>query len=221
MVEWRDLETLSTLEIIGLINKRKESGGRDKAKAAFRLFCLRFGSELIKKSEIICKKWNLDSTIAIQVVDSTFKRFVKYGKFDLSKSKELDIDKAVLLYLFGIAQRIFADIWRNNHSNKHNPYTGKERVIRDFPQQLKGSDQSDTNSHSSVVMKALSTLTEKHRIVFLTYSSYECDGFKLPRKLLQELRSELNISQTTIRSYHFEAIKKVNEYLEIYGLKEK
>ena len=74
-------------------------------------------------------------------------------------------------------------------------------------------------THFGVIRKAIGTLSEKHKVIFLTYKAYEHDGNKLPRELLAKIRKELDISQTTVRTYKFETYKKVNEYLEIYGLK--
>ncbi|MEQ1798320.1 MAG: hypothetical protein ABL872_10220, partial [Lacibacter sp.] len=68
-----------------------------------------------------------------------------------------------------------------------------------------------------VIEKALARLTPKHKIVYLTYKQYEQDGFKLPRKLLQSLREELGITQSSVQVYKKEAFDKIDEYLNIYG----
>ena len=47
----------------------------------------------------------------------------------------------------------------------------------------------------------ISSLDEKHRIIYLTYKAYETQGKKLPRRLLEKLRVRLCVTQVTIRVY--------------------
>ena len=52
----------------------------------------------------------------------------------------------------------------------------------------------------------LSCMKEKHRIVLLTYLAYETNGKKLPRSLTLKLRTQLNLTQDSIRVYKKEAL---------------
>jgi len=68
----------------------------------------------------------------------------------------------------------------------------------------------------------LDRLSPKHRIIYLTYKHYEHitnDGYKLPRKLLKELRTELDLTQNSVRVYKNEAFNDVETYLKTYGSK--
>lgn len=60
----------------------------------------------------------------------------------------------------------------------------------------------------------ISSLDEKHRIIYLTYKAYETHGKKLPRRLLEKLRVRLGVTQVTIRVYKREAYKAVGDNLE-------
>lgn len=69
---------------------------------------------------------------------------------------------------------------------------------------------------------ALSRLSPKHKIIYLTYKQYEAmteEGYKLPRQLLKALRDELELTQSTIRVYKNEVFEEVEAYLRIYGSK--
>lgn len=222
MSDPKELENLSTLELLELIKQRKDPTMESLSKSAFHVFTFRFSKDLIRKCEIICKKWGLDKYAALEVSQRTFNRFWKYTSFDISKKKENEIDKAVIYYLYGIAQRQLTDYYNQKNEIKISPYDGTETIIIDFPNTDDNFDIDEfknPQSHYQAVRKALSNLSEKHKVIFLTYKAYEYDGNKLPRKLLESLRSNLNLSQATIRSYKKETYDKINEYLDIYGIK--
>lgn len=73
-----------------------------------------------------------------------------------------------------------------------------------------------SNIRLRAIKSALETLSEKHKIIYLTYSSYEYPDKKLPRPLLNKMREELGINQATIRSYKKDVFDKVKEYINIY-----
>lgn len=196
---------------------RKQEDNKERAEAAFWAFTFRYTVEVTKKCEIISKNWGEGLEFATDVANNTFKRFWKYPKFDHSKAKIKDVDKAVLVYLFRISKNVLTDLWNNKYGTKHNPYDGNEEIVWDIPKKEDDCGEiNDMTSHQAIVMKALSTLSDKHKVIFLTYAKYQENGFKLPRKLLSELRENLGISQQTIRSYHNEVKNKIKEYLEIY-----
>ena len=220
MVKWQYYEESSTIELIELIKMKSNKMQIEVSKAAFNTFVFRFTEELTKKTEIICSHWGYNSEIALEVSKKTFQRFWKYPNFCKEKCKTNDIDKGVLLYLFQIARNVLADLV-NELNGIVSPYDGNEEIIWDFPNRTDVifTDYQDAQSHFAIVKEALSTLSIKHKIIYLTYSANEYSGYKLPRKLLQELREKLKISQQTVRSYKNEAYNKVKEYLSIYEKK--
>jgi DNA-directed RNA polymerase specialized sigma24 family protein len=221
MGDWREFEKLSTLELIELIKMRQEKPCVENAQSAFQAFMFRFEADITKKCEIICKNWGFNSDFALEVSEQTFKRFWKYPRFDPQKANTTNVNKAVLLYLFRITQNVVSDLW-NEKNGKKNPYDGTEEIVWDFPSNKKDcGDLEDVTSHFNLVKNALSSLSTKHKVIFLTYAKYEVDGNKLPRQLLVDLRNELKISQQTVRSYKNEASNKVKEYIKIYEISKK
>jgi hypothetical protein len=222
MVDWKIYEYEPTLQLINLIQRRKEPSFENNAQAAFQVFTFRYSQQLTQKNEIICKNWGYSDVDAIEVTQRTFKQFWKYPNFNVTKTNTANVDNAVIIYLFGISRNVLSDYINELNGIKVSPYNGNEKIIWDFPvnQSTDGLEMIDGQmTHFGVIKKAIGTLSEKHKVIFLTYKAYEHDGNKLPRELLAKIRKELDISQTTVRTYKFETYKKVNEYLEIYGLK--
>jgi DNA-directed RNA polymerase specialized sigma24 family protein len=210
----------STEALIAYMQWRNEAGYEDSAINAFRSFFFRFQEELIKKTRVVARKWGYDNEVADIIAERAFDRFWRYPNFDIAKSKVKNYDKAVLIYLFAIAAHLLAD-YRKEQNGDISPFTGNEIVIREFPDiensQLPNERKAILKERSEIIEKALARLTPKHKIIYLTYKQYEHDGNKLPRKLLESLRQELNLTQSSIQVYKKEAFDKVNEYLNIYG----
>ncbi len=216
MSEWKKFENHTSIELIKLI-KMKQTNELD-ATLAFHVFCFRFQKEIIKKSEIICKNNDYDTQFAIEVVDRTFERFWKYPSFSKEKMKVKDVDVGIILYLSRIAQRSFTDLLCEKNGLNISPYTGEEQIIYDFPEHVDLS--SIKSSDIAILQQVFKKLTWKHKVVYLTYAQHEINGKKLPRKLLASLRSELKLSQETIRFYRYEVIEKIQEYKELWQKRE-
>lgn len=216
-MNWQEYKDETTEDLIEYIKLKDDHAFGEAAEAAFHVFCFRFGDEVVKKCEIICKNNGLDKQVAAMVSQRTFHRFWKYPKYNHVKSKADDFDTGVKFYLFGIAQRELIN-WRNDQKS---PYTGDEEIIyvipepnlENFPVEKRGI----LKKRYDIVKKALDRLSEKHRIIYLTYEAYYVKGHNLPGHLLQRLREELDLTQGTVRFYRFQAEEKVKEYLEIYG----
>jgi len=105
-----------------------------------------------------------------------FQPYLKYPKFDLSKSKQKDFHKAITFYLFGIAKRLLAD-YKKNETDEPNPFTGYEEVIRDLPDiETLSNDKfrkAELKKMYELLNDALSRLTPKHKVIYLTYKHYE------------------------------------------------
>lgn len=219
----QDLEIETTEDLLEYIRWKNDPDYADQAKNAFRVFTFRFQLPLLKKLIPICKNWGYDEQVATEIAYDTFDRIWKYPKFDLSKAKQKDFNTAVLFYLYKIASHALAD-YKKNKEGTRNPFTGEEEIIRDFPD-IESLDypketMAKIRKRYDLIKNALSRLSPKHKIIYLTYKQYEeetKEGFKLPRKLLKSLRTELDLTQTSIRIYRKEAFDKVDEYLNIYG----
>lgn len=224
MSKSQDLNSETTENLLEYIQWKDEPDYTEIAKEAFRVFTFRFQLDLQKKLIPICTNWGYDEQVASELAYHTFERVWKYPKFDISKAKQKDFDKAVSFYLYGIAGRLLADYKKNQEIE--NPFKGDEEIIREFPD----IDNMGMGKERKAILKerfehiqeALNRLTPKHKIIYLTYKQYESeikDGYKLPRKLLKELRTELDLTQNSIRVYKKEAFDVVEKYLKTYGSK--
>lgn len=224
MSKSQDLNSETTENLLEYIQWKDEPDYAEIAKEAFRVFAFRFQLDLQKKLIPICINWGYDKQVASELAYHTFERVWKYPKFDISKAKQKDFDKAVSFYLYGIASRLLADYKKNQEIE--NPFTGDEEIIREFPDidnmGMGKERKAILKERFEHIQKALNRLTPKHKIIYLTYKQYESeikDGYKLPRKLLKELRTELDLTQNSIRVYKKEAFDVVEKYLKTYGSK--
>jgi len=224
MSKSQDLNSETTQNLLEYIQWKDESDYAEIAKEAFRVFTFRFQLDLQKKLIPICTNWGYDEQVASELAYCTFERVWKYPNFDISKAKQKDFGKAVSFYLYRIASRLLADYKRNQETE--NPFTGDEEIIREFPDieniGMGKERKAILKERFEHIQKALSRLTPKHKIIYLTYKQYESeikDGYKLPRKLLKELRAELDLTQNSIRVYKKEAFDVVEKYLKTYGSK--
>lgn len=224
MSKSQDLNSETTENLLEYIKWKDEPDYVEIAKEAFRIFTFRFQLDLQKKLIPICTNWGYDEQVASELAYHTFERVWKYPKFDIFKAKQKDFDKAVSFYLYGIAGRLLADYKKNQEIEK--PFTGDEEIIREFPDidnmEMGKERKAILKDRFEHIQKALNRLTPKHKIIYLTYKQYESeikDGYKLPRKLLKELRTELDLTQNSIRVYKKEAFDIVEKYLKTYGSK--
>lgn len=221
----QELEKESTENLLNYIQWKEEADFAEIAKEAFRVFIFRYQLDLHKKLIPICKNWGYDKQVATDIAYETFDRIWKYPKFDFSKSKQKDYQTAIIFYLYGIAKRLLAD-YKTSQEEDPNPFKGDEEIIREFPDVDKmaiGKERkAELRKLYELLNNALSRLTLKHKIIYLTYKQYETEtkeGYNLPRRLTKELQNELDLTQSSIRVYKKEAITEVNNYIKIYGSK--
>ncbi len=221
----QDLNNEPTENLMEFIQWKDEPDYAETAKEAFRVFTFRFQLDLQKKLIPICKGWGYDEQVASEIAYSTFERVWKYPSFNKEKAKQKDYDKAITFYLYGIAGNLLAD-YKKIQDGEGNPFTGDEEIVRDFPDvenmEIPKEKKAVLLERYEHIKKLLDRLSPKHRIIYLTYKQYEQEtneGFKLPRKLLKNLRTELDLTQTTVRIYKNESFNEVETYLKIYGSK--
>lgn len=222
-MSWKEYEHETTENLIEYIQWRDQEDYKEIAADAFMVLCFRFRKDIIAKCRIICGKWGYDNQISDLIAERTFNRFWKYPKtFSPSKCKK-DIDSCIKFYLYSIAQTQLADYKKEESGANYSPYSGEEEIIRDFPNLdlLNGNLETlrEYKRKQEIIEKALARLTPKHKIIYLTYKTYEKDGYKMPRPLLKALRAELELAQASLQVYKKEATDTINEYLNIYGTK--
>lgn len=219
-MDWRELEDSSTLELIEFIQGREHF--HEAAECALKAFFFRFEGDLIKKCRVVAIKWGYDDITGDILCEQAFEKFWnKAHLFKPQQCKSENLDSCVLFYIYRIAQRLLADRYREEISGID--YTGEEELVLEFPDlenlEIPKEKLKDLKAKALLIDNALGRLSGKHKIIYLTYQTYEKNGKRLPRQLLKKLRDELDLSQNSIRVYKKEAIETVETYLKIYGEK--
>jgi DNA-directed RNA polymerase specialized sigma24 family protein len=218
---WHDLQFEKTEDLIEFIKYKEETDYKELAEAAFVAFTFRFRAEVIHKCRKVGENWGYDHSVSDSLAERTFERFWKYPfGFESVNCGSLDIDNCARFYLFKIARNCFFD-YSKEQSGEISPFDGSEEIIVSFPtlDNLDISEEraGDLRKIQSIIEQALSTVSPKHKIIYLTYKAYEQEGYRLPRHLLKKLREELALTQNSIRVYKNEAFQTVEEYLRKYG----
>lgn len=217
----QNLEKETTETLLEYIRWKEDVGYVEIAKEAFRVFTYRYQIDLQKKLIPICKNWGYDRQVATEIAYSTFERVWKYPTYSKEKSKQTDFEKGLMFYLYGIARRLLAD-YKKFENGDGNPFTGDEEIVWDFPEDANKERKAILADRQEHIKNLLGRLSPKHRVIYLTYKQYESEtkgGRKLPRELLKKLRTELDLAQSTVRSYKNEAFNEVEIYLKTYGSK--
>lgn len=219
-MDWRELEDLQTSELIEFIQGKEHF--YDAAEAAFRAFYFRFQKDLLDKCRIVTIKWGYDEAIGDILCEQALQKFWnKSHSFNPQRCRSENLDNCVLFYIYRIAERLLAD--RGREEKRGLDYSGEEEIVVSFPDfenlTLPKEKIKDIKARAEVIEKALDRLSLKHKVIYLTYQSYEKNGKKLPRQLLKKLRDELELSQNSVRVYKKEALETVNTVLKIYGTK--
>ncbi|SIT12096.1 hypothetical protein SAMN05421766_11156 [Zobellia uliginosa] len=208
--------SLDLLEYIGWKDEYPE-----EAKAAFSVFCLRYDQAILKNAEINCRKWNLSSTVALDIVNCTFARVWKYPSYNHEKSKTKNIDNGIKRWLNRISFTQLA-----NYTDKgtcHEPdketdlsliYTLDDFVENSTVDSLK---RKELKEQLSVLEEVLNGLGEKHKIIYLTYKLYTHEGNNIPRPVSKKLQDELGLVPGSIRKYKEQANKQVDNFLNQYN----
>ncbi|WP_025144299.1 sigma-70 family RNA polymerase sigma factor [Pedobacter jeongneungensis] len=221
MMDRSELEHATTAELIEYIQGKDDF--IEAAKCAFENFFLRFENELTKKCRVVAVKWGYDQSVGDIISEQALEKFwLKANRFNPDQCKANNLDRCLLFYIFRIAQRLLCD--KNREEKKiGKDYSGDEEIIVEFPSlenlSLPAEKARDIRSRAELIEKALDRLGPKHKIIYLTYQAHERKGMKLPRHLLEKLRDELELTQTSIRIYKKMATDTVTQIMQIYGSK--
>jgi hypothetical protein len=213
-----EIKTACSLDLFEYISWKTEYP--DEAANAFKEFTFRFERDVIRMSEVACSKWGYDETVAFDISNCVFQRVWKYPSYKKEKSKSKDINKGVKLWLHRIVYTQLA-----NYKNKGFCYEADNEtdltLIETIEELVEEFDVSIDKrrlilKRMKVVDEALSHLTHKHKIIYLTYKLYCPDGKAyIPRPVSKKLQEELGLAQGSIRKYKEEANKIVSTYLTI------
>lgn len=191
----------------------------EESKNAFTELTHRFEKDVIRMSEVACSKWGYDETVAFDIAHCVFQRVWKYPSYNHEKSKSDDITKGIKLWLHKIVYTQLANY--NNKGFCFEPDEESDLTIIQTVEELVDAysvpdeKRRDLIKKMSVVDKALSQLSPKHKVVYLTYKLYCPKGKKyIPRPVSKKLQEDLCLTQGSIRKYKEEANKLIESYLD-------
>ncbi|KYG81648.1 RNA polymerase sigma factor (sigma-70 family) [Roseivirga ehrenbergii] len=180
---------------------------------AFSVLVLRFRQDLLNFCEMRCRKFGQSHEVAEEIVFKTFESYAKKPGFDLKEAKGKTDDDSFIIYLAAIAKNNLTDFYRiQKRKEEGNWSDGSEVIITELPKL-----PTEASLENQIVYKVLCSLPYSHKVIYLTYKSYENAGCNLPRKLLKELREHLGIEQGTIRTYKKETLDKIS--IALLGLR--
>ena len=207
-MNWQDLQNEKLEDLVEFVQLKGDEESISWSQAAFIVVTFKYRRELLERCTKMCVKSGLTETDAEEIANRVFEKFYHYPTFKVAKCKNKNIDKCFLLYLFKIARNEFVDYINPDES----PYTGEEHVITSLinpdqnytPEKLRELQEAERK-----LDKIFSKLTNKHKIIYLTYQYHEHEGKYLPKRLRQELKNVLKISQSSIRVYKKEAFELI------------
>lgn len=210
-----DFENLSSDELIEYVSFKEEFP--EEAEKAFVVFCYRFQEDTIKTAEIYSNKYGYSEVEALDVANCAFARVWKYPTFDKNKSKAKDVDKGIKIWLHKI---VFNELMK--FGVKETCAEADENdldIIKNIDELVTftvGDEiekKRDLKLRLEILERAMLGLSEKQKIIYLTYKAYENNGKNIPRIVSQKLKGRLNIAQSSIRVYKKEAIEHISNYL--------
>jgi DNA-directed RNA polymerase specialized sigma24 family protein len=212
-----NFEILSSDELIDYISFKEEFP--NEAEKAFVIFCNRFQNDVIKTAEIYSNKYGHSEVTALDIANCTFAKVWKYHSFDKNKSKIKDVDKAIKIWLHAI---VFNELMKYGVQDTcTEPDENDLSIVESIDELIVltvGDDsekKKDLKIKLEIIERAMLGLSEKHKIVFLTYKAYENNGKKnLPRIVGKKLRENLNLVQSSIQVYKKEATDHISNYLK-------
>jgi RNA polymerase sigma factor (sigma-70 family) len=197
-------DTIARLNVKELVEIYQNETHLDRDNAFYAIVD-RYKRDLTIICEKRCEKFGQSSEVVYELVNNVFKAYACAPQFDFEKRKVKDEYKAFLAYLVGIAKNELTNIFRVQRKKANGTWSdGSERIITDLP-----SIHENSPLKAKVIHGVLSDLPYSHRVIYCTYTSYEKVGCNLPRKLQEELRNHLGISQTSVRVYKKEALDKI------------
>jgi len=213
-----DFEKITSVELLEYISFKDEFP--EEAQGAFVQFCYRFERDLKRKSEIYCNKYGYNEVVALEIANCTFSRVWKYPTFKKEKSKATNLNKGILLWMYRI---LYTQIIKYGEKNTCAEPTDEEdlSLVTNSDELLEKFDIQDVETKRMVsaklktIERALTQLSEKHRVIYFTYRAYQKEGKKVPRPTTKLLREKLSLTQKSVNTYYGDADRHVTNYLNI------
>lgn len=201
--------------ILMIANKEHD---HSTAERAFDKFCARYDQRLIKHAEIQCKNLGYSSDLAFKAVECAFRRVWLYPTFDKRKSRSKDIDNGIILWLNKILYTQVLKFKNNGECadvNKEEDLSviNNAEEFYEKESQYNYLTEEEKKRKIKLLDQIMKTLDMKHRIIFLTYAAYHEEGKYLPSSLIKKLRTQLNLSSSTIRVYKKESLDVIKKQM--------
>lgn len=213
-----DFEKICSSELMDYISFKSEYP--NEAEQAFYEFCRRFEKKVIQKAEVYSSKFGYNEVIALEIAHCAFARVWKYPSFTLDKAKSKDVNKAILLWLYPI---MYTQLVKYGEQNTcADPAIDEDlSIITDLDglvdKKIVSDDKEDKKNLKiklGILDSAFIGLSEKHKIIYLTYKAYEVPGKNIPRTISKKLQDTLELTQGTIRLYKRDANLHVENYIK-------
>lgn len=210
-----DFTTVQSDELIEYLSFKDEYPR--EAELAFAEFCSRFQSDVLKKAEIYSNKYGHSEVIALDVANCTFNKVWKYHSFDRSKAKLKNIDKAIEIWLYRI---VYGELMKYGYKDTCvEPEQEDLEIIENIEELIDKTTENiekkrELRIRLEIIEKAMLGLSDKHKIIYLTYKAYENLGKNIPRSVSKKLKEKLNLTASSIRVYKKDAILHINNYLK-------
>ncbi len=176
---------------------------RSEAQNAFVKFCSYYEKRAAQMALVHCSKWKKPESVAYQIVQCAFEKIWLYPSFDKSKSRCKDTDRAILNWIFWIMVHeltLLSQTGSCSHPEAEDLplITNPLEFIGEAFKDVYLSDE-DIEKMKLEMEKIFVGLSEQEITIYLTYKVYERPGKKMPRNVLNKLRTRYNISQAGIR----------------------
>lgn len=216
--QYIDFEKMSSVELLEYISFKEEFP--TEAQLAFVQFCHRFEKDLKRRSEIYCIKYGYNEVVALEIAHCTFARVWKYPTFDKEKSKAKDLHKGIFVWMCRI---LYTQMIKYGEQNSCAEPTEEEdlSLVTNADELLEKFPTADVETKRVVsaklktIERALSQLSDKHRIIYFTYRAYTKEGKNIPRSITKLLREKLSLTQKSVNTYYGDANRHVTNYLNI------
>ncbi|HTN21951.1 MAG TPA: hypothetical protein VL125_15830 [Pelobium sp.] len=189
-----------------------------EAEIAFIVFCNRFQRDIIQKAELYSAKYGHNEVVALDIANCAFARVWKYHSFNKAKTKSKDIDKAIKLWLYPI---VFNELMKYGINNTcAEPDENDLTIVESIDELITMTVGQDIEKRKElkikleILEKAMLGLSEKQKIIFLTYKAYENNGKNIPRVVGKKLREKLNLVQNSVQVYKKDATDHIKNYLK-------
>lgn len=212
-------ENLNGVELLNIIATRDVN--LQDAEMAFVIFCNRYQRDILQKSEIYCNRYCHNEVVAEMAAKCTFdKVWKKAHTFDIKKAKAKSIDNAIRNWLIRI---LYTQIIKfKDRTECAEPTIDEDlSLIYNVDQMIEYVCAENIETRGMLMQqmmkieKIFEKLSDKHRIIYLTYKVYRQDpGKTIPRSISKKLKEELELTSSTIRVYLTQAEQLITSQLQ-------